>query len=130
MPRTWVRLLASVKFFYLFRCVHSSVQPLRSVRRSNFDKGRHNLTILIQKSAYINESCYIIYIYVYFFYHSCPLLIPLCNIATLFQSLFYVVFESTLLIYANPCRNWTFQRFARVAEKKERNGTNEKYDTR
>ena len=23
----------------------------------------------------------------------------------------YVVFESTLLNYANPCRNWTFQRF-------------------
>ena len=35
-------------------------------------------------------------------------------------------FESTLLNCANPCRNWTFQRFARVAEKKERNGTNEK----
>ena len=51
--------------FYLFRCVHSSVQPLRSVGRSNFDKGRHNLTTLIQKSTYINESCYIIYIYIY-----------------------------------------------------------------
>ena len=35
-----------------------------------------------------------------------------------------------LLNYANPCRNWTFQRFARVAEKKERNGTNEKSDIR
>ena len=45
-------------------------------------------------------------------------------------SLIYVVFQSTLLNYANPCRNWTFQRFARVAEKKERNGTNEKSDTR
>ena len=54
--------------FYLFRCVHSSMQPLRSVGRSNFDKGRHNLTTLIQKSTYINESCYIyicIYIYAY-----------------------------------------------------------------
>ena len=52
--------------FYLFRCVHSSVQPLRSVGRSNFDKGRHNLATLIQKSTYINESCYIsIYIYIY-----------------------------------------------------------------
>ena len=27
-------------------------------------------------------------------------------------------------------KNWTLQRFARVAEKKERNGTNEKSDTR
>ena len=44
------------------------------------------------------------------------------NIATSFISLFYVVFESTLLNYANPCLNWAFQRFARVAEKKERNG--------
>ena len=29
-----------------------------------------------------------------------------------------VVFESTLLNFANPCQNWTFQRFARVAEEK------------
>ena len=42
------------------------------------------------------------------------------NIASSFLSLFYVVFESTLLNYANPCRNWTFQYFARVAEKKGR----------
>ena len=41
-------------------------------------------------------------------------------------SLIYVVFESTLLNYANPCRNWTFQRIARAAQKKWRNGTNEK----
>ena len=45
-------------------------------------------------------------------------------------SLFDVVFESTLLNCANPCRNWTFQRFARVAEKKERNGTNKESDSR
>ena len=68
MPWTWVRLLASVKFFYLFRCVHSSVQPLQSVGMSNFDKGRHNLTTLIKKWTYINESCYIIYIYIYTIY--------------------------------------------------------------
>ena len=31
-------------------------------------------------------------------------------------------FESTLLLkYANPCRNWSFQRFARAAQKKGRN---------
>ena len=29
-----------------------------------------------------------------------------------------------------PCRNWTFQLFARVAKKKERNGANKKSDTR
>ena len=69
-----------------------------------------------------------IYIYIYIYsVHSCPQLIPLCNIAI---SLFDVVLESTLSNYANHCRNWTFQRFARVAEKKERNGTNEKSDTR
>ena len=51
-------------------------------------------------------------------------------IATSFLTLSYVVFESTLLNYANPCTNLTFQRFARLAEKKERYGTNKKYDTR
>ena len=35
---------------YMFRCVLSSVLPLRSVGRSNFDKGRHNLTTLIHKT--------------------------------------------------------------------------------
>ena len=37
------------QIFNLFRCVLSSVLPLRSVGRSNFDKGRHNLTTLIHK---------------------------------------------------------------------------------
>ena len=46
----YIRLRASVRFFYLFRCVLSSVLPLRSVGRSNFDKGRHNLTTLIHKT--------------------------------------------------------------------------------
>ena len=41
-------------------------------------------------------------------------------------SLKYVVFESTLLNLCKPLRNWTFQRFARAAHKKGRNGTNEK----
>ena len=40
-------------------------------------------------------------------------------------ALINVVFESTLLNYANPCLNWTFQRFARASQKKGRNGTNE-----
>ena len=35
------------------------------------------------------------------------------------------LFESTLLLkYAIHCRNWTFQRFARAAQKKGRNGIN------
>ena len=40
------------------------------------------------------------------------------------------LFESTLLNYANPFRNWTFRRFGRVAEKKERKGTNTKSGSR
>ena len=44
-------------------------------------------------------------------------------------SLKYVVFYSTLLNLCKPLRNWTFQRFARTAQNKGRNGTNEKYDT-
>ena len=39
-----------VSDFLLFRCVLSSVLPLRSVGRSNFDKGRHNLTTLIHRT--------------------------------------------------------------------------------
>ena len=56
------------------------------------------------------------------FHNSFPLLISLYNIAVL---IIICRFESTLLlIYANHCRNWTFQRFARAAQKKERNETN------
>ena len=41
----------------------------------------------------------------------CPLLISLYNIEAL---IIICRFESTLLLkYANPCRNLTFQRFAR-----------------
>ena len=37
------------QIFYLFRCVLSSLLPLRSVGRSNFDKGLHSLQTLIKK---------------------------------------------------------------------------------
>ena len=37
------------QIFNLFSCVLSSLLPLRSVGRSNFDKGLHNLIMLIQK---------------------------------------------------------------------------------
>ena len=37
------------QIFYLFRCVLSSLLPLRSVGSSNFDKGLHSLITLIQK---------------------------------------------------------------------------------
>ena len=41
------------QFFQLFRCFLSSVLPLRSVGRSNFDKGRHNSNNYVDsKSAY------------------------------------------------------------------------------
>ena len=60
MKQFSVNKVLKVSDFYLFRCVLSSVLPLRIVGRSNFDKGRHNLTTLIQKSTYINESCYIL----------------------------------------------------------------------
>ena len=35
------------------------------------------------------------------------------------------LFSTWLYKLANPCRNWTFQRFARAARKKGRNETNE-----
>ena len=37
------------QIFHLFRCVLSSLLPLRSVGRSNFDKDLHNLITLIQR---------------------------------------------------------------------------------
>ena len=61
---------------------------------------------------------YNIHIY-YIFYILCHTLY-IYNIATSILLLFYVVFEATLLNYAKPCRNWTFQSLARGAEKKER----------
>ena len=64
-PRTWVRDLASVRFFPLFRCVLSSLLPLRSVGRSNFDMGLHNLTTLIKKRHILMRTAVCIYIYIY-----------------------------------------------------------------
>ena len=37
------------QIFYLFRCVLSSLLPLQNVGRSNFDRGLHNLVMLIKK---------------------------------------------------------------------------------
>ena len=45
------------QIFYLFRCVLSSMLSLRSVGRSNFKKGRHNLTTLIQETDILLTSC-------------------------------------------------------------------------
>ena len=39
-----------VSDFLFVPCVLSSMLPLRSVGRSNFDKGRHNITTLIQET--------------------------------------------------------------------------------
>ena len=63
--------------------------------------------ILIHINIYINIVFFII----------CPLLTSLYNIAVL---IIICRFESTLLLnYANPCRNWTFQRFARQHRRKD-----------
>ena len=65
-PRTWVRVLASVRFFHLFRCFLSSLLPLRSIGRSNFDKGLHNLTTLIKKRHTLMRTA-VLYIYIYIY---------------------------------------------------------------
>ena len=44
--------------------IHSSVLPLRSVGRSNFDKGLHNFTTLIQKQHILMRTA-VLYIYMY-----------------------------------------------------------------
>ena len=38
---------------HVYVYIYSSVQPLRSVGRSNFDKGTHSLTTLIKKNRHI-----------------------------------------------------------------------------
>ena len=72
---------------------------------------------------FFSTCCYLV-----FFCIICPVLISLYNIAVL---IIICSFESTLLLkYANPCRNWTFQRVVSAGLKKGRNGTNEKSDAR
>ena len=61
-PRTWVRVLASVRCLHLFRCVLSSVLPLQSFGRSNFDKGLHILTTLIKKDILMRTA--VLYMYI------------------------------------------------------------------
>ena len=51
-------------FFNLIRCVLSSVLPLRSVGRFNFDKVLHNLTTLIEKRHILVRTA-VLYIYIY-----------------------------------------------------------------
>ena len=63
--------------------------------------------------------CYNFIIYIYIIIYNIAAHIITCR------------FESMLLLkYLNPYRNWTFQRFAKAAEKKRRNRTNEKSDNR
>ena len=52
---TYTCMYMYIQYMYiqLFRCFLSSVLPLRSVGRSNFDKGRHNSNNYVDsKSAY------------------------------------------------------------------------------
>ena len=51
--------------FYLFRCVLSSLLPLRIVGRSNFYKGLHNLITLIKKRHNNNNYKYDVAIFIY-----------------------------------------------------------------
>ena len=56
------------QIFYLFRCVLSSLLPLRSVGRSNFDKGLHNLiTLILRRHEVMIEMKLLYYIYIYIY---------------------------------------------------------------
>ena len=74
--------------FHLFRCVLSSVLPLRSVGRSNFDKGLHILktTLIKKKHIFIRtailyneinsgqtmkKTLYVVYMYIYTYIYLC-----------------------------------------------------------
>ena len=49
------------QIFHLFRCVLSSLLPLRNLGRSNFDKGLHSLITLIQKRHKIMTDIKLLY---------------------------------------------------------------------
>ena len=51
------------QIFHWFRCVLSSVLPLRSVGRSNFDKGLNNLITLFEKRHILMRTA-VLYIYI------------------------------------------------------------------
>ena len=70
-----VRVLASVRFFHLFRCVLSYVLPLRSFGMSNFDKGLNNLSTLIQKRHILMRTA-VLYIYIYIYLYVCIRVTP------------------------------------------------------
>ena len=86
------------------------MQPLRSAGRSNFDKGRHNLTTLIQKSTYINESCYIVYIYIYICMYIIYFMIILSYMHILVKvSIKVISFKSSLLAQFTIMHNYLKQ---------------------
>ena len=86
-----------------------------------FSSLKKTKTIEQMKHAQIHiYICTYIYIYMYIYIYTyvvffviCPLLLSLYNIAI---PIIICRFEYRLLLkYANPCRNWIFQRFARAA---------------
>ena len=56
------------QIFYLFRCVLSSMLPLRSIGRSNFVRVCIKFNNVDSKTTYFNENCCIIYIYIYIYH--------------------------------------------------------------
>ena len=82
----------------------------------------YTYSVAFHSCGLFSTCCYLV------FFIICPLLITLYNIALLIifflYSSYYIIyrFESKLeLRYATPCRNWTFQRYARAAQRKGRN---------
>ena len=73
----------------------------------------YTYSVAFHSCGLFSTCCYLV------FFIICPLLITLYNIALL---IIIYRFESKLeLRYATPCRNWTFQRYARAAQRKGRN---------
>ena len=59
------------QIFHLIRCALSSLLPLRSIGRSNFDKGLRNLITLIKKRHKIRIEMNLLY-YIYVHIDICP----------------------------------------------------------
>ena len=127
MPRTWVRVLASVRIFICSVAAYLLCCPCEELE-GPISKGFCIKNVTPLPSLYVDFYSRHVNS-VLFFIHCCPLLIPLHNTAALIKICRFLI-NVVKFLCAKQLRNWTFQRFARAAQQKERNGTNEKSDTR
>ena len=89
----WIKV-SQFRFIFVFFniYIHSLIYTYIYIYKSDY--------VYIHKNTNIKRYCIYYYIYIYIIQQ----LVNKCRFL-----------ESTLLNYTYPCRNWTFQRFARAA---------------